>query len=78
MGYNIVGWLEKNKDPLNGSVVTLMKKSTLKVLQTIWEGYVSSEDAGGKKGIHNFKYNKKFVLIFMFFLVGKRLINFFF
>ena len=26
VGYNITNWLEKNKDPLNGSVVELLKK----------------------------------------------------
>uniref|UniRef100_H2ZQ31 Myosin motor domain-containing protein n=1 Tax=Ciona savignyi TaxID=51511 RepID=H2ZQ31_CIOSA len=50
--YNICGWLEKNKDPLNNSVVDLYKKASLKLMQTIWEGYVSPEEAasGGGKG----------------------------
>uniref|UniRef100_H2YYX1 Myosin motor domain-containing protein n=1 Tax=Ciona savignyi TaxID=51511 RepID=H2YYX1_CIOSA len=51
--YNICGWLEKNKDPLNNSVVDLYKKASMKLMQTIWEGYVSPEEAasgGGGKG----------------------------
>ena len=44
VGYNIIGWLEKNKDPLNNSVVALYKKSTLKTLSTIWETYMSAEE----------------------------------
>ena len=28
VGYNVINWLEKNKDPLNNSVVELLKKST--------------------------------------------------
>uniref|UniRef100_A0A8D2N803 Myosin-7B n=1 Tax=Zonotrichia albicollis TaxID=44394 RepID=A0A8D2N803_ZONAL len=30
--YNITGWLEKNKDPLNETVVGLYQKSTMKIL----------------------------------------------
>ena len=56
VGYNIDDWLLKNKDPLNTSVVGLYKKSTFPVVRTIWETYLSPEDApkaapgGGKKG----------------------------
>jgi len=49
VGYNIIGWLDKNKDPLNNSVVGLFKKASLKVLQTIWEAYISSEEATSRK-----------------------------
>ena len=53
--YNIIDWLDKNKDPLNNSVVKLLQKSTLKTLVDCWADYVSPEDAntsggGGKKG----------------------------
>merc|ERR1711997_548988 len=44
VGYNVNNWLEKNKDPLNGSVVELLKKSTLELMQTIWADYMSIED----------------------------------
>merc|ERR1711953_690491 len=37
--------LTKNKDPLNGSVVGLLKKSTMDVLRDIWFTYVSADDA---------------------------------
>lgn len=52
MGYSITDWLEKNKEPLNNSVVELYKKSSMKLMQTIWEGYVSADDnsGGGGKG----------------------------
>merc|ERR1711881_329917 len=36
VGYNVGAWLEKNKDPLNTSVVELYKKSTNKLMCTIW------------------------------------------
>merc|ERR1719219_2144387 len=59
VGYNVNNWLEKNKDPLNNSVVELLKKSTLQLMQTIWADYMSIEDqieadkkaqaSGGKK-----------------------------
>merc|ERR1711879_7286 len=32
VGYNVDSWLEKNKDPLNNSVVELYKKSTMKLM----------------------------------------------
>ena len=57
VSYNVTDWLTKNKDPLNGSVVALFKKSSMKVCQETWASYVSSEDAaeaakkaGGGKG----------------------------
>merc|ERR1719204_2249414 len=45
VGYNVTDWLTKNKDPLNGSVVGLLKKSTMDVLRDIWASYVSADDA---------------------------------
>ena len=33
VGYNVTDWLTKNKDPLNGSVVGLLKKSSLDVMR---------------------------------------------
>merc|ERR1719500_2681560 len=44
VGYNVTAWLEKNKDPLNGSVVELYKKSTVSLMQTIWAEYKSIEE----------------------------------
>merc|ERR1711990_262972 len=43
--YNVVDWLTKNKDPLNGSVVGLYKNSTVPIFQSIWANYVSADDA---------------------------------
>ncbi|XP_062362348.1 myosin-1B isoform X6 [Cinclus cinclus] len=45
--YNISGWLEKNKDPLNETVVGLYQKSSLKTLALL---FASSSGGGGKKG----------------------------
>uniref|UniRef100_A0A670K5K3 Myosin-7B-like n=1 Tax=Podarcis muralis TaxID=64176 RepID=A0A670K5K3_PODMU len=49
--YNIVGWLDKNKDPLNETVVTIFQKSQNKLLATLYENYVSSSsgETGGKE-----------------------------
>ncbi|XP_068124560.1 myosin-15 [Hyperolius riggenbachi] len=48
--YNIVGWLEKNKDPLNETVVGLFQKSSNKLLACLFENYISSDtDQGGEK-----------------------------
>uniref|UniRef100_A0A803XLK6 Myosin heavy chain 2 n=1 Tax=Meleagris gallopavo TaxID=9103 RepID=A0A803XLK6_MELGA len=53
--YNITGWLEKNKDPLNETVVGLYQKSSLKLLSFLFSNYAGAEtskcDSGsGKKG----------------------------
>ncbi|XP_033923604.1 myosin-1B-like [Melopsittacus undulatus] len=51
--YNIAGWLDKNKDPLNESVVELYQKSSLKLLSFLFSNYASTETSdtsGGKKG----------------------------
>ncbi|KAE8587061.1 hypothetical protein XENTR_v10021854 [Xenopus tropicalis] len=49
--YNISGWLEKNKDPLNESVVQLYQKSSVKLLSLLYSSYAATDgDAGGKGG----------------------------
>ncbi|XP_071752257.1 myosin heavy chain, skeletal muscle, adult-like [Centroberyx gerrardi] len=47
--YNISGWLEKNKDPLNDTVVQLYQKAALKLLSQLFATYASAEAADGKK-----------------------------
>ncbi|OXB69928.1 UNVERIFIED_CONTAM: hypothetical protein H355_010480 [Colinus virginianus] len=47
--YNIIGWLEKNKDPLNETVVGLYQKSALKLLASLFSNY-AGVDAGGDGG----------------------------
>lgn len=43
--YNVTGWLEKNKDPLNDTAVSVLKANTGMVLMTqIWEDYKTQED----------------------------------
>ncbi|XP_045477198.1 myosin heavy chain, muscle isoform X17 [Harmonia axyridis] len=52
--YNITGWLEKNKDPLNDTVVDLYKKGTNKLLVEIFADHPgqsgSAADAKGGRG----------------------------
>ncbi|XP_030591647.1 myosin-1B-like isoform X1 [Archocentrus centrarchus] len=54
--YNISGWLEKNKDPLNDTVVQLYQKASLKLLCQLFATYASADAAadGSKKN-----YKKK-------------------
>ncbi|XP_069700208.1 myosin heavy chain, muscle isoform X14 [Periplaneta americana] len=50
VSYNITGWLEKNKDPLNDTVVDQFKKSSNKLLVEIFAdhpGQSGAADAGG-------------------------------
>nr|XP_033817679.1 myosin-3 isoform X2 [Geotrypetes seraphini] len=48
--YNITGWLEKNKDPLNETVVGLYQKSSMKLLASLYATYAGADETGGKKG----------------------------
>jgi myosin heavy subunit len=55
--YNINGWLEKNKDPLNDTVVDQFKKGTNKLVQDIFAdhpGQSGGKDDAGGKGIFVF------------------------
>uniref|UniRef100_G1RYI6 Myosin-7 n=1 Tax=Nomascus leucogenys TaxID=61853 RepID=G1RYI6_NOMLE len=47
--YNIIGWLQKNKDPLNETVVGLYQKSSLKLLSSLFANYAGA-DAPVEKG----------------------------
>uniref|UniRef100_A0A668U9W7 Myosin motor domain-containing protein n=1 Tax=Oreochromis aureus TaxID=47969 RepID=A0A668U9W7_OREAU len=48
--YNITGWLDKNKDPLNESVVQLYQKSSNKLLCFLYEAGGGGKKGGKKKG----------------------------
>ncbi|XP_053850843.1 myosin-1B-like isoform X4 [Vidua macroura] len=48
--YNISGWLDKNKDPLNETVVGLYQKSSLKTLALLFASASGGGGGGGKKG----------------------------
>merc|ERR1719187_3064925 len=51
--YSITGWLDKNKDPLNESVIQLYQKSSVKLLAVLYppaEPEDSSKKGGKKKG----------------------------
>merc|ERR1711970_1221882 len=62
VSYNLTGWLEKNKDPLNDTVVDLLKKGSNEVVKILFAdhpGQSGDADAGGggkkKKGAGGFK-----------------------
>jgi myosin heavy subunit len=50
--YNVAGWLEKNRDPLNDCVVDQFKHGSNKLLQEIFEDHpgLGGDDGGGKGG----------------------------
>ncbi|XP_034508794.1 myosin-1B-like, partial [Ailuropoda melanoleuca] len=48
--YNINGWLEKNKDPLNDSVIQLYQKASVKLLCFLYASHGAEEGAGKKAG----------------------------
>merc|ERR1719167_1228236 len=52
VNYNLTGWLEKNKDPLNDSVVEIMKNSSNATLPIVFKdlaGHSQEESEPGKK-----------------------------
>ncbi|XP_010143270.1 PREDICTED: myosin heavy chain, skeletal muscle, adult-like, partial [Buceros rhinoceros silvestris] len=48
--YNISGWLDKNKDPLNETVVGLYQKSSLKTLALLFASAGGEAESGGGGG----------------------------
>ncbi|XP_038606689.1 myosin-4-like isoform X4 [Tachyglossus aculeatus] len=48
--YNIAGWLDKNKDPLNETVVGLYQKSSMKTLAFLFAGGAAEAEGGGPHG----------------------------
>ncbi|XP_053704649.1 myosin-7B-like [Synchiropus splendidus] len=47
--YNITGWLDKNRDPLNETVVVLFQKSSNKMMAALFESYVCAETVNDPK-----------------------------
>jgi myosin heavy chain 6/7 len=49
--YNVRSWLEKNKDPLNETVVSVLKANDgMQLLTDVWEDYVTQEDVDASAG----------------------------
>merc|ERR1712226_880001 len=59
VGYNIGGWLEKNKDPMNGSVIELLRKSSNVLMNTIWSDYKPAEEIAEEEKKNAGKGGKK-------------------
>ena len=52
VSYNVTGWLEKNKDPVNDSVVDVLKRGTCELMKVLWAdhpGQSAPPDEGKKK-----------------------------
>ena len=48
VGYNVTDWLQKNKDPLNTTVVDLFKKSSSKIMQSLWADFAGTDETAKK------------------------------
>ena len=57
--YNITGWLEKNKDPLNDTVVGLYQKSALKTLAFLFSGTPTGDSGNAQKNPNVFSWYYK-------------------
>merc|ERR1712076_113654 len=52
VSYNVTGWLDKNKDPVNDTVVDVLKRGTCSLMKTVWSdhpGQSAPPDAEKKK-----------------------------
>merc|ERR1719322_637433 len=53
VSYNVTAWLEKNKDPVNDTVVDILKQASNELLVHLWRDHPGQsappEEAGGKK-----------------------------
>ena len=53
VSYNVTGWLEKNKDPVNDTVVDILKKASNELMVLLWADHPGQtappDEAGGKK-----------------------------
>merc|ERR1711963_769134 len=52
VSYNVTGWLEKNKDPVNDTVVDVLKRSSCELMKVLWfdhPGQSAPPDDGKKK-----------------------------
>merc|ERR1712088_1169211 len=53
VSYNVTAWLEKNKDPVNDTVVDVLKRASNVLLTVLWSDHPGQsappEEAGGKK-----------------------------
>merc|ERR1712212_1277634 len=52
VSYNVTGWLEKNKDPVNDTVVDILKKASCSLMKLLWAdhpGQSAPPDEGKKK-----------------------------
>ena len=52
VSYNVTGWLEKNKDPVNDTVVDVLKRGSCELMVLLWAdhpGQSSPPDEGKKK-----------------------------
>merc|ERR1712241_1165435 len=52
VSYNVTGWLDKNKDPVNDTVVDVLKRGTCELMVTLWmdhPGQSAPPDDGKKK-----------------------------
>ena len=63
--YNITGWLEKNKDPLNDTVIDQLKKGSNKLVVLLFADHpgqsLEPDKSGGKCNIRFNHYLKKLI-----------------
>ena len=64
--YNITGWLDKNRDPLNETVVALFQKSSNKLMAALFESYISAEMGNWTQHIWEHRHRKVSLFVLLF------------
>merc|ERR1712038_829909 len=49
VSYNVTGWLEKNKDPVNDTVVDVLKRGSCELMKTVWADHPGQSAPPKKK-----------------------------
>ena len=57
VSYNLTGWLEKNKDPLNDTLVDLLKKASNELTVQLFADHPGQSGTDDKKGGEYYKLN---------------------
>ncbi|XP_061556925.1 myosin-8-like [Phycodurus eques] len=67
--YNLSGWLEKNKDPLNDTVVQLYQKASVKLLSQLFATYASADGQLSTRISYQY-FNKNTLSVITFVIIA--------
>lgn len=68
VSYNLTGWLEKNKDPMNDTVVELLKIGSNKLVRHIFADHPGQSAVADKDDLKGKGKAKKVIRTFKYFV----------